>query len=575
MVEQSANVEAYLCEPRLTCPRCQHAMESQVVLDRHLERGKCIPKTSFKKPSFEQNNEDESHQAASFSTPVNDTSIPVVENRSSLAEVKRSTDSEGVTQFFLTFSTEFYQKLFLKGEAVYTCSTCRQTCETKTAAKSHANVCALTQCYFCKKFFTKSSLFKVKQHYAEHAASLLGQKPSPSREEEEPSPTKREVKNNDHQASSSEDGDVLDGHTCRVCQQCFPSRMRLRKHVCPQWWRVLPKPTFRMTTPFQCSTCGRDFSRYVDLQNHKNVHRNEDRHPCPLCGKPFTERAALDQHQLEVHTEDSAKAFQCIFCQVEFGTKYQLEVHLRLHQGQTPYLCPHCPRSFHRSDLLQKHLKAHRVDQPHTCHFCGGVYRKKIYLYQHLQRRHPEKTRHQCNLCKKTFADSTDLKRHLRIHSNQRPFQCNVCHKRFRQKGQLKVHLRSHTRDKPYVCDQCNKPFRQGAHLTRHLRVHSGYKPYKCPSCYKAFASTGSLKEHQLTHTNQRPYKCEQCNNGFISSSALKIHRQRHLEDKPYSCHTCTKTFKTSSDVKRHQQTMHPEVEEMIEFFKQTRGSFF
>ena len=55
-----------------------------------------------------------------------------------------------------------------------------------------------------------------------------------------------------------------------------------------------------------------------------------------------------------------------------------------------------------------------------------------------------KRTQHECDVCDKAFRDSSTLKDHMRIHTNERPYECDVCDKAFRESGQLKRHKRAH-----------------------------------------------------------------------------------------------------------------------------------
>nr|XP_034369372.1 zinc finger protein 239-like [Arvicanthis niloticus] len=125
---------------------------------------------------------------------------------------------------------------------------------------------------------------------------------------------------------------------------------------------------------------------------------------------------------------------------------------------------------------------------------------------------------------------SSNLKAHYRISTQETPYECNVCGILFLQFSRLKVHHRIHTKDNPYKCNKCGKSFTQSSTFHLHHRFHNGNKPYKCNECGKSFIQSSDLKVHQRIHIGDKPYKCSECGKCFIHCQILKFTTKFILE---------------------------------------------
>ncbi|XP_064093050.1 zinc finger protein 513-like isoform X10 [Macrobrachium nipponense] len=107
---------------------------------------------------------------------------------------------------------------------------------------------------------------------------------------------------------------------------------------------------------------------------------------------------------------------------------------------------------------------------------------------------------HQCPSCPYSTNVTTNLKKHIRTHTGERPYPCPYCSFRAVQEENLKAHIRTHTGEKPFACPHCSFQSSKKANLQRHLHIHSREKPFQCSHCPYQCNQEAALGDHMHLH---------------------------------------------------------------------------
>uniref|UniRef100_A0A1Q3FT25 Putative c2h2-type zn-finger protein n=1 Tax=Culex tarsalis TaxID=7177 RepID=A0A1Q3FT25_CULTA len=379
----------------------------------------------------------------------------------------------------------------------------------------------------------------------------------------------------------------------KVCLKCLPCGMifvsvdKLMEHLEKTDWegeierpegtyiteeRFCLKKATRiviLTTVFQCEFCDKFFSDLPALFRHEALHDPSVGYECTLCEiKIPSVKDTLFHRYNECVFRDHwsgqfaalCRYFVCNVCDQQFETLLTLYEHRYASFHLFPRLsrvdehdasemvrvgCELCPVTFDNADMLiSHHNDVHIPKKPTT-----------------LGRRQPSG--------KTSSATAITSPNSPPDSSTTRPYLCELCGKTYTQSSHLWQHLRFHNGVRPFKCPEvgCNRSFTIRPDLKDHIRkCHTGERPYHCTLCDKRFLTGSVYYQHRLIHRGERRYGCDECGKRFYRADALKNHQRIHSGEKPFACPHCEKTFRQRGDREKHIRVRHSDVATVDEY---------
>lgn len=386
-------------------------------------------------------------------------------------------------------------------------------------------------------------------------------------------------------------------HECNLCERKFVHVSGLIRHMEKHSVETIPKANpdqqeNELNIIVRCLICGRVFpnmkNAWLHIQeNHENSELKENEFSdeeeedtphkilkgvitgtvfqCEFCDYLFADELHLLKHE-SIH--DPLIGYECSFCKINFSTIKEISTHWHTECAFTRYetkrnismpklfLCNVCGLKFNSLEQLYDHRYSLKHFFPRTsfgsfkvgCETCGLIFERAELLSKHYQENHlkiikeaqeqqPKSRQYLCDVCGKTYTQSSHLWQHLRFHRGVKPFACKEegCERRFTIRPDLNDHIRKcHTGERPYHCEICGKRFLTGSVYYQHRLIHRGERRYGCTECDKRFYRADALKNHSLIHSGKKPYPCSFCEKAFRQKGDRDKHvKARHSHGHP------------------------------------------
>ena len=380
---------------------------------------------------------------------------------------------------------------------------------------------------------------------------------------------------------------------CSLCNFSSVSVSDLSKHA---------KDTHGTPYDNVCDSCGKDFLRKHNLDNHMKSHSEVKDVKCNLCTFETTRITVMINHWKTVHKGVNLE-LKCHYC--DFGvpklhvykSNYKqyngqlakLETHLKEEHKYVAKIgsCSMCQFTAYHKTTMSVHIKSMHVFK---CELCSYEGKSARVLRIHITRahRHHEmdscmETNKTCKSCPLSFKSKQSLSIH--VVQKHRENKCHKCPFKTVSRRRLNNHLcKDHDIDERILkasspgmkCSDCDYTTKGTRDLTNHalsfhqkiLRINKNPRKNRksdvgtlvkdkiCQYCPYKTAYEHNLRKHERgVHLKGDCLKCDLCGFATYSTDYLKMHKLSHI--KARSCPICDYKAEEVSMIETHLHIAH------------------
>ncbi|RWS26307.1 zinc finger protein Xfin-like protein, partial [Leptotrombidium deliense] len=299
----------------------------------------------------------------------------------------------------------------------------------------------------------------------------------------------------------------------------------------------------------RCKYCNFQTDTFAKLQKHESSFHPEKRFQCPLCEIRFENLVWLQRHLTHMHQEDE-QANDIVRVLDMLNPKKKRTVNK---SSQEPVSLPTGPQILKRPQFIP---------------------RKKLSV---------DKASTKCRICGYQTRWISELEKHMRVHTKEKPFSCPYCSFKSKWKGDLNRHVQKyHSRlpmpDLNAMEQQASRSFVAESEMPSIKQEVDGDEienqdysdivvqnsPHSACGAAVIFKSENDeCKREEQERTNDdeailgnqdkvKVYKCCYCDFMCTTASRFHVHFVQHLNTKPFMCSICGHRSNWEWDVTKH-----------------------